>query len=428
MDKATMLELARTAGALDGAADLQRTFELAALLSQQVRAAVESEAEAGGWFSEYEEASSQDRSAYMDFLRERVRYWCDESLCFQAEWGRDDRLLPDQLMDAWQHYESEGYACIEDCLAARLSDKLQDQMEETFRRCITSDLEQASDEVKMGWRASGNPLWEDLESTGFRGVDMNIDGLLQRSSFDLTLCFATEKERNRDYGSILQAYGSCSAAPEFSDQQGMDNALTYLLHQQGYTARELYGQILLDQPSNSPFMRSVEQELHENGASAMSELVALIRVPGGQACPLLRALDHAQGTPSHIALGESTTVGLFNEWIGCGSMLGIELEKPSVFPTNLISHFDIEGAEHGGCYSVHEVYGLCSDQWKDTLRFTDEPPSLHEEDMAETLAYARDASRTGHPGVCLENEGRDARDASAQLSGPDAPPASCPER
>ncbi len=62
----------------------------------------------------------------------------------------------------------------------------------------------------------------------------------------------------------------------------------------------------------------------------------------------------------YIVIDKKVECGLFNPWLGGGSMLEIDCEKDIKIPTKAIWKAWIE--VHGGCdsgYTVDEVYGLC---------------------------------------------------------------------
>lgn len=63
----------------------------------------------------------------------------------------------------------------------------------------------------------------------------------------------------------------------------------------------------------------------------------------------------------YIVMGKDVECGLFNPWIGGGSLLEIELEKDIKIPMKAIWSAWIEAGVHGCCplgYSIDEVYGI----------------------------------------------------------------------
>jgi len=70
--------------------------------------------------------------------------------------------------------------------------------------------------------------------------------------------------------------------------------------------------------------------------------------------------DKRKDSGEYIVIDKKVECGLFNPWLGGGSMLEIDCEKDIKIPTKAIWKAWIE--VHGGCdlgYTVDEVYGLC---------------------------------------------------------------------
>ena len=114
------------------------------------------------------ESNDRARAAYLRWLKDEVERWCNEEGFFEAEWDRDDSIRPDQILDAYQSYEEQGYASSLACLESKL---LEDAfIEENFyEHYLLTDLSKADEEVNEGWD-SAQSVWEDLESVGYRGI------------------------------------------------------------------------------------------------------------------------------------------------------------------------------------------------------------------------------------------------------------------
>lgn len=70
--------------------------------------------------------------------------------------------------------------------------------------------------------------------------------------------------------------------------------------------------------------------------------------------------DKRKDNGEYIVIDKNVECGLFNPWLGGGSVLEIDCEKDIKIPTKAIWKAWIE--VHGGCdsgYTVDEVYGLC---------------------------------------------------------------------
>ena len=107
-------------------------------------------------------------------------------------------------------------------------------LENELISAITRDAATAPEGVDEQWVESGD-IWGDLESAGYEGIDANVEDLLSRSSFNVNVFFATEAERNFDMGSIVNAFGNDYREPRLEDvdAEDLDNALSYLVNQQG---------------------------------------------------------------------------------------------------------------------------------------------------------------------------------------------------
>lgn len=255
------------------------------------------------------------------------------------------------------------------------------------------------------------PVYEVLEMFDFEGVSVDLDSYV-RNDYHINLMFATEQEKNLDMTAIE---GMIPALDDVSDTylhsetdyvKNTDNALTYLIHQQGHTVEELFEKVYGEEPEiaendskealvetkgrDTDFIQSVANEINENYYSGMTELTALTSVKGEQLFELLDNIAHGN---DYIVLPKETEVGLFNEWSGAGSSLEIAAEKDIVIPADMVRNIQFEGTSHEGKvasnegYTVDEVYGLIGSVWeKSSVEVTSEAPVLREENMKDVQA------------------------------------------
>lgn len=255
------------------------------------------------------------------------------------------------------------------------------------------------------------PVYEVLEMFDFEGVSVDLDSYV-RNDYHINLMFATEQEKNLDMTAIE---GMIPALDDVSDTylhsetdyvKNTDNALTYLIHQQGHTVEELFEKVYGEEPEiaendskealvetkgrDTDFIQSVANEINENYYSGMTELTALTSVKGEQLFELLDNIAHGN---DYIVLPKETEVGLFNEWSGAGSSLEITAEKDIVIPADMVRNIQFEGTSHEGKvasnegYTVDEVYGLIGSVWeKSSVEVTSEAPVLREENMKDVQA------------------------------------------
>lgn len=238
-----------------------------------------------------------------------------------------------------------------------------------------------------------------LEVGGYNGVEIDVESFLKNNDYKLNLMFATQREVNLDMGSIIDFYTSdFNHFYKYKDdfEEYGDNALTYLIHQQGYDVEEVLKALNNEDfqyTQESNFVKSVIDEIKEYNGYTMSEVTALVSVNGRDLIDLIDTIESDKfknkedNKKKYIEFSKGTTIGLYNEWSGCGSNLDIALEKPAVFPCDMVRNFQIEGAgrENYG-YSVNEVYGMVDTPWLEgKVSITDEQPILKEENLKEVF-------------------------------------------
>lgn len=367
------------------------------------------------------ESNDRARAAYLRWLKDEVERWCNKDGFFEADWDREDSIRPDQILDAYQSYEEQGYASSLACLESKL---LEDAfIEESFyEHYLLTDLSKADEEVNEGWD-SAQSVWEDLESVGYRGIDPNIEQLLSQSELRVNVFFATEAEQDFDMGSIVNAFGNDYRSPDLDRIGGedLDNALSYLVNQQGHSVTEVYDALVECDPSEQPFIYSVREEITENSSEAMSELAVLVCMDGNQMLDFLDAIE--KGMDSLVLPKDYATIGVFNQWSGCGGPLDIHLEKDAVLPLSMVREFNIEGTETPGSYTVDSVYGLVSSMWCPNFSYRDGVETGVKEDYDLALEQTREArsedAKTAlgtEDRVSLKSEAEASRAASEALS------------
>lgn len=178
----------------------------------------------------------------------------------------------------------------------------------------------------------------------------------------------------------------------------------------------------------------------------MSELCALVRMDAREMLDLIGKSSEAKG--SLVLPRDCATMGIFNQWSGCGGVLDILLEKDAVMPLSMIRGFQIEGQSDPEGYTVNDVYGLVGSCWK-PAQLSDDIETDVKEDYALALQKARATdweieeqeaaepvslkaavkeSRAasealvahGASAVDLEHEADNARTAASPLSKPDS--------
>lgn len=364
--------------------------------------------------------AQEDREAYIAWLRDEVGWHCNSRGCYEAFWDYDDSVTPDQMAEACANYEEAGFASPLNYLDESIMEKpgFIGALENELISAITRDAATAPEGVDEQWVESGD-IWGDLESAGYEGIDANVEDLLSRSSFNVNVFFATEAERNFDMGSIVNAFGNDYREPRLEDvdAEDLDNALSYLVNQQGHSVEEVFGN-----PDNA-FIHSIREEIDENSSEAMSELCALVRMDAREMLDLIGKRSEAKG--SLVLPRDCATMGIFNQWAGCGGVLDILLEKDAVMPLSMIRGFQIEGQSDPEGYTVNDVYGLVGSCWK-PAQLSDDIETDVKEDYALALQKARatdweiEEQEAAEP-VSLKTAAKEARAASEALAAHGAP-------
>lgn len=218
-------------------------------------------------------------------------------------------------------------------------------------------------------------------------------------------------------GSIVNAFGNDYREPRLEDvdAEDLDNALSYLVNQQGHSIAEVYGN------ADNAFIRSVREEIDENSSEAMSELCALVRMDGQQMLDFIEKRNEAKD--SLVLPKDYATMGIFNQWSGCGGMLDIQLEKDAVLPLSMVRGFQVEGKRaYRDGYTVNDTYGLVGSAWM-PVHYREGTETGVKEDYNFALDKARGADAIEAHGsdepVSLKAAVKEAREASVALAGND---------
>lgn len=325
-----------------------------------------------------EPINKEDLDAAREWLREQIKNLTYGNMAITiSPSGYDDRIPPHFILKAFNEYcniaksNNNDYETFKDYLEAMFADinaYYFDLEEKQLLHEIKNNIQYESEELQSSFEAliDGMNDYEILEVGGFEGINYDIKEFLDYD-YRINLMFATPYERNCDMSLI----------PRFEDVD--NNALTYLIRQQGYDVHEVFKSLKEDRINDSVFVRSVVDELREQSYS-MAELTALVTARGEN---LLNLLDNIAHENNYVSISKDATIGLYNEWNGSGSMFEIQLEKPAVFPTSMVRNVQIEGAgkENSG-YTVDAVYGLVSKAWLiGNVEIVKEAPALKEENF-----------------------------------------------
>lgn len=335
--------------------------------------------------------AENSKQKYNNFLREEVNKYCNENGCYEIYFDYRDEISPKYLLEEFENYQNDkkNYIKFKSYLTEKIYEDYYYDYDYSLYDTIREDIYRTNDRDIIDEYLATEDFYEDLTSAGYKGINFDIKDLLRNSRLCVNVMFGTDKERNFDMGSIVSSYGNDYQTP-FEDwsvnEEDYDNALTYLIHQQGHTVKEVLS-CLLHNPrgfnDTDKFVDSVVNDIVNNSSEAMSELTALIELSGEDITTFFDTI--AKGN-SYLVFNEDTDIGIFNEWSGCGGLLEINLDKPFVIPADMVRGFQIEGAKKPYEYTVNEVYGLVGSCWKDTLTYTDKAPELVQENLKETIS------------------------------------------
>ena len=198
---------------------------------------------------------------------------------------------------------------------------------------------------------------------------------------NVNVLLATETEKNLDFASITEMEAGFMN-PNLLDGEEQDNALAWLVDQQGYSIDDLKSAVLeyddlgyeTCQEAHGTFLASVASELFDFG-SVQGAVTVLATISLNDMAKLL-------DPQAELVMPKDTTIGIFAPWVGGGSTLDIQLEKPLSIPHDLRFDIQIEGAACRG-YTVNNVYGLVSEAWKQPLDTAS--PSVEREKPIDAL-------------------------------------------
>lgn len=299
-----------------------------------------------------------------------------------------DQIEPSTIAEAFHEYQAEfedgghsDYPDFEAFLAQKIYEKW--NMDFSDMEIIEEDFKQNHTESEMAivqayLDANDLNIEEVLYENGFEGVQFDVKEVV--GDYKLNIMLTTPTEQNYDMGSIPDMFGVegaegldklLSRMNADEQTQHFDNALTYLVYQQGHDLTELTEAFYSDTPSDNQFVKSVVDELNDFPQYSMAELTVLVQLNKEG----LETLDMIAKGEGDITFSKETTIGLYNEWQGAGSMLDIQLEQDFTVPADMVRNVQIEGQKsdytHG--YTVDSTYGLVGSCWKDTMSKAEEP-------------------------------------------------------
>lgn len=329
--------------------------------------------------------------AMMKWLEDEIRIYCNSNNMIETYWDYQDR---DALEDEVKKY-ADGFegGNLTEYIADQMRDEgwyfeWCDEYEDELLNGVKLDAEKIEDEALKSYVVGKiedldySDLRDLLYQAGYNGVDDGIEEELGNVKINVNLTLATDDEANYDMSSIITCFGTDYLPVEFDslDASHLDNALTYLIHQQGHTLKEFYD-CLLGNKDGGKFLNSLVREVENDPAEATCGLTVLVSVSVNEYGALL-------SNEGSIEVSTDTELGLYNSWIGSGSLFEIELEKPFVFPASMVLHADLDDVTGTGNYSVGDCYGTMGEDRKGTVTKGGEA-SVQNEDLDAVADYVR---------------------------------------
>lgn len=334
----------------------------------------------------------QDKE-YLEYLKKTVKEYCNEDGCITVYWDFRDYVSKDAI----QNYINNVVSGMTDItsLEGAIEEELDiyydvieeyelDLREHLIENAPNNEIKNYIEQVEF------SSLTDDLYNCGYNGVDYNIDQLLSNTIIKVNILFGTEKEQDYDMVSIVTAFGNDYQTPfktwnlDNNDVDRLDNALTYLIHQQGHTVKEVYDSLVLGKNTESPFIEGICEDITNNSSEAMSELGVYVKLSGRD---IIDFCDNLQNGNGYIVVDKDTNIGIFNEWSGTCGYPDNYLEKDFVVPVDMIRNVQIEGASKSKYeYTINEVCGLVGEFWKDNaLDYTETAPEVVQENLNTVL-------------------------------------------
>lgn len=302
-----------------------------------------------------------------DWFKSEIDELCDENGMIEQYWDyRDEETLEENLPDLIKDYD--GNESLIDYIVDTLQEDWMDwgmETESGLAIRIKEDANQIEDETLKNavLETIEDDIWDAMYNAGYNGVDDGIREHLEAMDVNVNLSLATANELNYDMSSMIICFGTDYMVPEYEmiDASYLDNAITYLVNQQGHSLKDLYDD-LLGGKNGGTLIHSVSEELANNPAEATSSLTVLVNIPLGQYNSLM-------SNDGVVTVDEKTEIGIYNSWIGSGSIFRISLEKPFSFPTSMIYRVDLDNVTESGNYSVGDCYGTMNDDRKGNITF-----------------------------------------------------------
>lgn len=312
--------------------------------------------------------------------------------------GYDDYIRTETIKAAFQEYceHNDGYASFSDYFTDKMNTKFFSEtgtdLEYDLLESIKEKASLESEDFLDSFVAFADdlPPSEVLKRFGYEGYEVDLTDFLKHN-YVLNLMMATENELNFDSTGLMQCYGDIPSTANLSEEdfkKYADNALSYLIQQQGHTVEEAMGVMVGTERTNNEFINSVRDEVES--LNYQTGLLTVCVTASGQ--ELLDLLDAIASKEQNLKFSEQTNLCIHDKWNGSTSAIDITLESDAVFPASMVHEVQFESsgrddrvAQVSHEWTVNEVCDLIGSVWTDgNVKITDEAPVLMQENLAET--------------------------------------------
>lgn len=231
-------------------------------------------------------------------------------------------------------------------------------------RDIINSLEYRYSLTKHEFEEIKEAITEFITSQSFYSPELVVNG-----SVNINITLAYNGEANVDFSSISKLT-NIHVSKHYPEEYVVSNAITWLIHQQGYTLADLFSGV------KSPFLDSVRTEL-VNNRSDMTALTLCVNVSK-------KNLEEIVLNGDNFVLSHNMNCGIFDMWYGTSSCMNIILEKDVVVPSSMLFNIKVEGSNDAKC-TVGQVCDFTEKFWKPAYLGKSFEPAMLEFDTHDDI-------------------------------------------
>ena len=312
--------------------------------------------------------------------------------------GYDDYIRTETIKAAFERYCDNTEGCstfsayLENFVCEKTFNEIGTDLEYELLESIKEKASERSEDFAAALELyiDGRSPNEVMEVFGYEGFTFDLTDFL-KNNYRFNLMMATENELNFDSCSLMQCYGDIPSTAKLSEtdfQKYADNALSYLIQQQGHTIEEAMNVMAGTEKTKNEFINSIRDEV-ESHSYDMGLLTVCVSVYGQE---VLDVLDAIASKEQNLKFSEQTNLCIHDKWNGSTSAIEVTLENDAVFPSSMVHEVQFEStgrddlvAQVSHEWTVNEVCDLIGSVWTDgSVKVTDEAPVLMQENLAET--------------------------------------------